>query len=82
MTDKLNAEWLWAVSDQARYSREHFHLSFTVIMAIAILENYSCCTKYAVFKGEEEGSVHIGGIRKRVKLTSHVITFAMINSDS
>jgi hypothetical protein len=37
----------------------------------------------AVFRGEEEGSIHIGGIRKQeVKLTTHVITFAMINSDS
>jgi hypothetical protein len=53
-----------------------------LLLAIAILEAIVVATN-AVFRGEEEGSIPIGGIRKQeVKLTSHVITFAMINSDS
>ena len=60
-----------------------FIYSFTVVIGYCSIRKLIVVAPNAVFRGEEEGSIHIGGIRKQeVKLTSHVITFAMINSDS
>jgi hypothetical protein len=55
MADKLNAEWFWAINDHARYSIEHFHYSFTVVIGYCYIRKLIVVAANAVFRGEEEG---------------------------